>query len=113
MTDTLSATFAALADPTRRAMLARLSKGPATVSQLAAPFSTALPTISRHLKVLERAGLISKGRQAQYRPCQLEGAPLRAADRWLERYREFFERRFDRLEAQLETMVAQRKKRGT
>lgn len=101
-TDTLSATFAALADPTRRAILARLADGgSATVSQLAEPFDISLPAISRHLKVLEAAGLINRGRDAQYRPCTLDATPLSAADDWIERYRVFWSRSFDRLDAQL------------
>ncbi len=102
--DPLSLTFAALADPTRRAMLARLTQGEATVNELAAPFAMSLPAVSRHLKVLERAGLVSKGRSAQWRPCRLEAEQLRIADEWLAPYRAFFESRFDRLEEQLKTM---------
>jgi len=109
MTDALSATFSALADPTRRAILARLARGEATVSELAAPFTVSLPAISRHLKVLESAGLVSKGRSAQWRPCRLESAQLKAADEWMAPYREFFDARFERLEAQLETMVTETK----
>jgi DNA-binding transcriptional ArsR family regulator len=104
MPDTLSLTFAALADPTRRAILARLSRGEATVSELAAPFAMSLPSVSRHLKVLERAGLVSKGRSAQWRPCRLETRELRRADEWMAPYREFFETRLDRLEDHLKTM---------
>jgi DNA-binding transcriptional ArsR family regulator len=111
MTDTLSATFSALADPTRRSILARLAEGEATVNELAAPYSMSLPSVSRHLKVLEKAGLVSKGRSAQWRPCRLETAPLRTADEWMEPYREFFDIRFDRLQDQLKTMVADRKGR--
>jgi DNA-binding transcriptional ArsR family regulator len=99
--DTLSSTFSALADPTRRAILSRLTDGEATVGQLAAPFSISLPSISRHLKVLENAGLISQIHTAQWRPRRLEVEPLRAADDWLAAYRRFFDRRLDRLEAQL------------
>jgi DNA-binding transcriptional ArsR family regulator len=99
--DTLSVTFAALADPTRRAVLARLRKGEATVTQLAEPFDMSLPAVSRHLKVLERAGLVSKGRDAQWRPCRLDAAPLREVDEWVKGYRAFFEDRYDRLAAQL------------
>jgi DNA-binding transcriptional ArsR family regulator len=101
--DHLSQTFAALADPTRRAMLARLTRGEATVNELAAPHAMSLPSISRHLKVLERAGLVVKGRSAQWRPCRLDTAPLEAADEWMAPYRSFFEERFARLERQLET----------
>lgn len=100
-TDPLSATFAALADPTRRAMLARLSRGEATVTELAEPFDISLPAISRHLKVLERAGLIERGREAQWRPARLAAAPLREVDGWLDQYRRHWEESFDRLEAYL------------
>jgi DNA-binding transcriptional ArsR family regulator len=100
-TDPLSATFSALADPTRRAILARLSAGEATVGELAEPFDISLPAISRHLKVLEGAGLISRGREAQWRPCRLEPQALQAVDGWLARYRRFWEDGFDRMEAYL------------
>jgi DNA-binding transcriptional ArsR family regulator len=100
-TDHLSTTFAALADPTRRAILRRLSEGEATVGELAAPHAMSLPSISRHLKVLERAGLVVKGRSAQWRPCRLDASPLAEADAWLAPYRSFFETRFARLEQQL------------
>jgi DNA-binding transcriptional ArsR family regulator len=109
--DALSATFAALADPTRRAILAQLAKGEATVNELAAPYAMSLPSVSRHLKVLEKAGLVSKSRAAQWRPCRLEVAPLQSADEWLTPYRVFFESRFDRLEEHLKTMVAEREDR--
>ena len=99
--DPLSTTFAALADPTRRAILARLAQGEATVGELAAPHAMTLPSVSRHLKVLERAGLISKGRSAQWRPCRLDPAPLAEADEWMAPYRDFFELRLGRLEQQL------------
>jgi DNA-binding transcriptional ArsR family regulator len=99
--DNLSETFAALADPTRRAILGRLAEGEATVGELAAPHAMSLPSISRHLKVLERAGLVVKGRSAQWRPCRLEVAPLAEADAWMAPYRAFFEERFARLEQQL------------
>jgi DNA-binding transcriptional ArsR family regulator len=99
--DELSLVFAALADPTRRAMLSRLAEGEATVNELAAPHAMSLPSVSRHLKVLERAGLISKSRSAQWRLCRLETAPLAEADTWLAPYREFFEARLPRLERQL------------
>jgi len=99
--DHLSTTFAALADPTRRAILRRLSEGEATVGELAAPHAMSLPSISRHLKVLERAGLVVKGRSAQWRPCRLDASPLAEADAWLAPYRSFFETRFARLEQQL------------
>jgi DNA-binding transcriptional ArsR family regulator len=97
----LDRTFAALADPTRRAILARLATGEATVSELAEPFSVSLPAISKHLKVLERAGLIARGRRAQWRPCRLQPAPLADATSWLERYRTSWEGSFDRLEDHL------------
>ena len=95
--DPLSATFAALADPTRRAILARLAHGEATVGELAEPFDISLPAVSRHLKVLEGAGLIARGREAQWRPCRLEPAPLMAVDGWLEFYRRFWDGSFDRM----------------
>jgi DNA-binding transcriptional ArsR family regulator len=97
-TDTLDATFAALADPTRRAILARLASGEASVNELAEPFDMTLPGVSKHLKVLERAGLISRSRVAQSRPCRLEAAPLRDAADWVESYRRYWEGSFDRLE---------------
>lgn len=103
-TDQLSVTFAALADPTRRAILARLTEGDANVSELAAPFSISLPAISRHLKVLERAGLISRGRSAQWRSSSLQAEPLRDATAWMERYRQFWDANFDRLDAHLQRM---------
>ena len=106
--DDLSLTFAALSDPTRRAMLVRLTHGPATVNELAAPFDITLPTVSRHLKVLEQAGLVVKERSAQFRSCRLEARPLEAADGWLAQYRTFFSDRFDRLDAQLQQMMAAR-----
>lgn len=96
--DRLSATFASLADPTRRAILARLARGEATVNELAAPFAMSLPAVSRHLKVLERAGLISRGREAQWRPCRLEAGPMKEVAEWIERYRAFWEDGLDRLE---------------
>ena len=96
--DPISTTFAALADPTRRAILARLSGGEASVTELAAPFEMTLPAVSKHLKVLERAGLIARGREAQWRPCRLQAGPLKDADEWLESYRRFWEESFDRLE---------------
>jgi DNA-binding transcriptional ArsR family regulator len=101
--DQLSATFAALADPTRRAILGRLAEGEATVTELAAPFPITVQAVSRHLKVLEQAGLITRGRTAQLRPSRLEGAPLKEASDWLDRYRRFWEGSFDRLEARLRT----------
>jgi DNA-binding transcriptional ArsR family regulator len=99
--DPLSITFAALADPTRRAILARLAEGEATVNELAAPHAMSLPSVSRHLKVLERAGLVVKSRSAQWRPCRLDTAPLAEADEWMAPYRDFFQQRFARLEQQL------------
>ena len=102
----LNATFAALADPTRRAILSRLASGEASVNQLAEPFSMSQPAISKHLKILERAGLISGGREAQRRPRRLEPAPLQQANQWLERYREFWEASFERLDALLVEMQA-------
>jgi len=100
-TDQLSATFAALADPTRRAILARLARGEATVNELAAPLPMSLPAVSRHLKVLESAGLVERGRSAQYRPSTLRAEPLKEATDWLETYRIIWEGRFDRLDAHL------------
>ena len=96
ISDPLSATFAALADPTRRSILAHLARGEATVSELAAPHAMSLPAVSRHLKVLENAGLVVKGREAQWRPCRLQVEPLRLVDDWMTTYRAFFEDRFDR-----------------
>lgn len=104
MPDPLSTTLAALADPTRRAILARLSQGEASVGELAAPFSMSQPAISKHLKVLEQAGLISRGRVAQSRPCRLEAAPMRDLAGWLETYRCFWDQSFDRLEAYLKEL---------
>jgi DNA-binding transcriptional ArsR family regulator len=100
--DRMSATLSALADPTRRAILARLSRGETTVSEIAAPFSMTLPAVSKHLKVLERAGLIIRGRDAQWRPCRLDAAPLREIAAWLESYRQFWDQSFDRLAQLLE-----------
>lgn len=104
--DLLSSTFAALADPTRRAILARLASGETTVMELAAPFEMSLPAVSKHLKVLERAGLITRGREAQWRPCRLEAAPLAGASAWLDTYRQFWEQRLDRLEDYLRDLQA-------
>ncbi len=109
-TDQLSTTFAALADPTRRAILARLSKGETSVKELAKPFSITLPGISKHLKVLERAGLIARGRDAQWRPCRLEAKPLQEVADWVEQYRRLWEERLDRLEDYLNELQA---KEGT
>jgi DNA-binding transcriptional ArsR family regulator len=100
-TDHLSATFTALADPTRRAILARLAQGEATVTELAEPFDMTLPAVSKHLKVLQRVGLVEQGRQAQWRPCRLRPDPLKDVAGWLEQYRTFFEQSFDRLDAYL------------
>jgi DNA-binding transcriptional ArsR family regulator len=104
MSDSLSATLAALADPTRRAILARLAHGEASVNELSAPFSISQPAISKHLKVLEQAGLISRGRVAQSRPCRLEAAPLRDLAGWVETYRRFWDQSFDRLDAYLKEL---------
>src|SRR3954462_8965120 len=110
--DPLSATFAALADPTRRAILARLAAGEATVGELAGPFAMSLPAISKHLKVLERAGLIERGRDAQYRPCRLSVAPLKDVDAWISHYRRFWEESLDLLDEYLKELQAHAKKRG-
>jgi DNA-binding transcriptional ArsR family regulator len=110
--DRLSATFAALADPTRRAILARLVLGETSVGDLAKPFNISGPAISKHLKVLERAGLIARSREAQWRPCRIEPRALKSVDDWLERYRRFWEERFDRLDEYLRELQAKEKKRG-
>ena len=110
-TDTLSTTFAALADPTRRAILASLASGERSVTELAAPFEMTLPAVSKHLRVLERAGLIVRGREAQWRPCRLEAAPIKAVADWTERYRAIWEGRFDRLDAYLQELKAKRTKK--
>ena len=107
--DALSLTFAALADPTRRAMLARLAEGPAMVKELAEPFTISMPAISNHLKVLEHAGLIERGREAQWRPAQLQAAPLRDASQWLEQYRQNWEEGLDRLEEYLRKLQDEQK----
>lgn len=107
MADPLSATFAALADPTRRAILARLVQGECSVTELAEPFAISQPAVSKHLKVLERAGLVSRGREAQWRPCRLDAGPLKDANDWLEPYRRLWEARFDRLDAYLAELQAQ------
>jgi DNA-binding transcriptional ArsR family regulator len=106
----LDATFAALADPTRRAILARLASGEASVGELGEPFAMSLPAISKHLKVLERAGLISRGRDAQRRPCRLEAAPLEEVADWIEHYRRFWEESFDRLDDYLRTLKKRERK---
>src|SRR5947209_15124252 len=108
----LNVTFAALADPTRRAILARLASGEASVTELAKPFAMSQPAISKHLKVLERAGLIARGRDAQRRPRRIEGKPLAEATAWLERYRQIWEGNFQRLDALLDELKTQDKKRG-
>lgn len=105
----LNITFAALADPTRRAILARLASGEASVTELAEPFEMSLPAVSKHLKVLERAGLIARGRDAQWRPCRLAAGPLRDAADWLERYRRFWDESFDRLELYLRELQEKEK----
>jgi DNA-binding transcriptional ArsR family regulator len=111
-TDHLSTTFAALADPTRRAILARLASGECSVTELAQPFEMSMPAVSKHLRVLERAGLIARGREAQRRPCRLEAAPLKEVADWTERYREIWEQRFDRLETYLQELTAKERKHG-
>ena len=112
MQDRLSQTFGALADPTRRALLARLAKGEANVSDLAKPFlkGMSLPAVTKHLKVLEKAGLITKSRDAQWRPCKLNGEPLKNATHWMEQYRVFWEASFDRLEEYLKIVTAKQKR---
>jgi len=109
MPDRLSATLSALADPTRRAILARLATGEATVNQLAEPFDISLPAVSRHLKVLQKAGLIAQSREAQWRPCRITPAPLEEVSDWVEDYRQLWERRLDRLETYLSTLQAKKK----
>jgi len=104
--DALSATFAALADPTRRAILARLAEGESSVTEIASPFEMTLPAVSKHLKVLQRAGLIERGREAQWRPCRLQAAPLKQVDEWVETYRRHWEQRFDRLDEYLRELQA-------
>ncbi|HEV8575241.1 MAG TPA: metalloregulator ArsR/SmtB family transcription factor [Dehalococcoidia bacterium] len=110
--DPISGTFAALADPTRRAILARLASGEAAVTELAEPFEMSLPAVSKHLKVLERAGLIARGREAQWRPCRLEAAPLKDVADWVERYRQNWEESFDRLDDYLRELQDKEKKHG-
>ena len=109
-TDHLSATFAALADPTRRAILARLVSGECSVTELAEPFDMSMPAVSKHLRVLERAGLIARGREAQWRPCRLEAGPLKDVADWAERYRHIWEARLDRLDAYLQELKKKEKK---
>jgi DNA-binding transcriptional ArsR family regulator len=111
MQDHLSTTFAALADPTRRAILAKLSKGEASVNELAGPFKMSLPAVSKHLKVLEKAGLISRSREAQWRPCRLMAEPLKEASDWIDRYRDFWEQSFDRLDEYLKELQEKTKKK--
>ena len=112
MLDPLTLTLAALADPTRRAILARLGLGETSVTELAEPFEMSLPAVSKHLKVLERAGLIARGRDAQWRPCRLQAAPLRDVATWIEHYRRFWEESFDRLDHYMRELQAKEKKRG-
>jgi DNA-binding transcriptional ArsR family regulator len=109
--DALSATLSALADPTRRAILARLAKGEATVGEIAEPFDISMPAVSRHLKVLEAAGLISRGREAQWRPCRLETQALKGVDDWLSRYRRFWTGSFDRMEAYIAELKSKEKRK--
>ena len=111
-TDQLSVTFAALADPTRRAILGRLAAGEKSVNELAAPFRMSLPAVSKHLKVLERARLITRGRDAQYRPCRLHAKPLKQAADWMEHYRKFWDESFDRLDEYLKELQAKEKRHG-
>ncbi|HTF32609.1 MAG TPA: metalloregulator ArsR/SmtB family transcription factor [Myxococcota bacterium] len=108
--DRLSTTFAALSDPTRRAILARLASGETSVTELAEPFEMSLPAVSKHLKVLERAGLIARGREAQWRPCRLDAAPLKEAANWMEQYRRFWSESFDRLDDYLREVQSAPKK---
>ena len=112
-TERLDITFAALADPTRRAILARLMAGAASVTELAEPFDMTLPAVSKHLKVLERAGLITRGREAQWRPCRLEPAPLKEVSEWVDRYRRIWEKRLDRLDDYLRELQFKGRKSGT
>ena len=111
MSDQLSTTFAALADPTRRAILARLASGECSVTELAEPFDMSLPAVSKHLRVLERAGLIARGREAQWRPCRIEARPLKEVADWTARYRNLWEQRFNRLDTYLQQMKAKEEKR--
>jgi DNA-binding transcriptional ArsR family regulator len=111
-TDPLSTVFAALADPTRRAILARLAAGEATVKELAAPFAMSGPAVSKHLRVLERAGLITRGREAQWRPCKLEAAPLKGVAEWAETYRRFWDRSYERLDKYLHHLKEQERTHG-
>jgi DNA-binding transcriptional ArsR family regulator len=110
--DSLSTTFAALADPTRRAILSRLAEGPATVKELTAPFSMSGPAVSKHLRVLERAGLIAQGREAQWRPRRLEAAPIKEVAEWAENYRRFWDKNFERLDEYLQHLQEREKEHG-
>jgi len=111
VTDSLSTTLAALADPTRRAILARLSRGNASVSELAEPFAMSMPAVSKHLKVLEHAGLITRGRSAQWRPCQLHAGPLKEVAHWVDEFRRFWEESFDRLDDYLQVLKTEERKK--
>ena len=111
MTDSLSVTFAALSDPTRRAILARLASGECSVTELAEPFEMSMPAVSKHLRVLERAGLIARGREAQWRPCRIEAAPLKDVAEWTEQYRQIWETRFDNLELYLQRLKTEDKEK--
>jgi len=112
LADHLSTTFSALSDPTRRAILGRLAKGETSVTELARPFDMTLPGISKHLKVLERAGLIARGREAQWRPCRLQANPLKDASDWIEHYRRFLQQSFERLEDYLKELQSKEQKHG-
>ena len=112
MAEQLSTTFAALADPTRRAILARLASGECSVTELSEPFEMSMPAVSKHLRVLERAGLIARGREAQWRPCRIEAAPLKEVAEWTERYRQIWEQHFDSLELYLQQMKKKEKDNG-
>lgn len=112
MPDPLSTTFAALADPTRRAILARLASGECSVTELAEPFAMTMPAVSKHLRVLERAGLIARGREAQWRPCRIAAAPLKQVAEWTEQYRQIWETKFDNLETYLQELTARERRHG-
>jgi DNA-binding transcriptional ArsR family regulator len=112
-TDSLSLAFAALADPTRRAILARLASGECTVGELARPFAMSGPAVSKHLKVLERAGLVSRGRDAQFRPCRIEPAPIKKVAEWAEGYRQFWDASYERLDAYLDHLMSKEEKHDT
>jgi DNA-binding transcriptional ArsR family regulator len=113
MTDQLSTTFAALADPTRRAILARLAAGECSVTELAEPFEMSMPAVSKHLRVLERAGLIARSREAQWRPCRIEAAPLKQVAEWTEQYRRIWETKFDNLELYLQDLQQKETRHGS